>query len=52
MIRDDDELLTIDEACAFVSGKTKPINRATTTGVLPEASILRRFTLRQAFRGL
>ncbi|HEY4941417.1 MAG TPA: hypothetical protein VII56_08315 [Rhizomicrobium sp.] len=29
MPNDDDDLLTIDEACALVGGATRPINRAT-----------------------
>ena len=29
MYEDDDDLLTVDEACAIIGGKTKPINRAT-----------------------
>jgi hypothetical protein len=28
-VREDDELLTVDEACAFIGGKAKPIDRST-----------------------
>jgi hypothetical protein len=29
MTREDDELLTLDEACRYIGGNGKPINRAT-----------------------
>jgi hypothetical protein len=29
IVREDDELLTVDEACAFIGGKSKPIDRST-----------------------
>jgi hypothetical protein len=29
IVREDDELLTVGETCAFIGGKTKPIDPAT-----------------------